>query len=58
MPNTFRSPILTFGDLIVTDGAVVEIDGDVRAKGIYPLEMTVKHIRVGGIWRHLCIPWR
>lgn len=36
MPNTFRSPILTFGDLIVTDGAVVEIDGDVRAKGYIP----------------------
>ncbi|NLM12255.1 MAG: hypothetical protein GX209_00710 [Epulopiscium sp.] len=36
IPNTFRSPILTFGDLVITDGAEVIINGDVRAKGYIP----------------------
>lgn len=38
VPNTFRSPILTFGDLVVTNGAAVTINGDVRAKGYLPPE--------------------
>ncbi|WP_058485241.1 TadE/TadG family type IV pilus assembly protein [Defluviitalea phaphyphila] len=36
IPNTFRSPILTFGDLVVTNEAKVAINGDVRARGYLP----------------------
>ncbi|KAE9637247.1 MAG: hypothetical protein JG775_2541 [Defluviitaleaceae bacterium] len=42
IPNTFRSPILTFGDLVITNDAQVIIEGDVRAKGYIPPHKVVR----------------
>ncbi|NLJ88081.1 MAG: hypothetical protein GX327_04770 [Epulopiscium sp.] len=36
LPNVFRTPVLTFGDFVVTDGAEVTVDGDLRARGYVP----------------------
>jgi len=37
VPNTFKTPILTFGDLVVTNGSTVKIkDGSIRVKGYTP----------------------
>lgn len=39
IPTIFRSPILSFGDVVVTEGdsdSTVTINGDVRAKGYIP----------------------
>lgn len=42
IPNAFRSPVLTFGDFVVANGAEVVVKGDLRARGYIP-SSTIDH---------------